>query len=132
MWKMFIKEVWMLNFYLNSYFKVLKGNFMLVLIAFVLLAVTFFIWAGVPFFIVPSLLSKFTTNFVIVFISISISGGFLFSLYFAPFNLKVAKNIGNIKGNHTLKSFIYLQTIFIFVSSLVFAIVLCLINVLLS
>lgn len=98
----------------------------------VLLTVTFFIWAGVPFFIVPSLLSKLTSNFVIVFLCISLSSGVLFSLYFVPLNLKVAKNIGNIKGNQTSKSFIYLQTIFIFVSSLVFAIVLCLINVLLS
>lgn len=121
-----------LNLYLNSYIKVLKRNYLLVLMASVLLTVTFFIWAGVPFFIVPSLLSKLTSNFVIVFLCISLSSGVLFSLYFVPLNLKVAKNIGNIKGSHTSKSFIYLQTIFIFVSSLVFAIVLCLINVLLS
>lgn len=120
-----------LNLYLNSYIKVLKTNYMLVLVASVLITV-FFIWAGVPFFIVPSLLSKLTSNFVIVFLCISLSSGVLFSLYFVPLNLKVAKNIGNIKGSHTSKSFIYLQTIFIFVSSLVFAIVLCLINVLLS
>lgn len=103
---------------------------MLVLMAMILLAVTFFIWAGVPFFIIPSLVAELTSNFVIVYLCISLSGGFLFSLYFVPINLKVAKNIGNIKGKHTTVSFMYLQTIFILVSSLIFAIVIGLMKVL--
>lgn len=69
---------------------------MLVLMALVLLAVTFFIWTGVPFFIISSLVAELTSNFVIVYLCISLSGGILFSLYFVPLHLKVAKNIGNI------------------------------------
>lgn len=103
---------------------------MLVLMALVLLAVTFFIWTGVPFFIISSLVAELTSNFVIVYLCISLSGGILFSLYFVPLHLKVAKNIGNIKGNRTIISFMYLQTIFILVSSLIFSIVLGLMNVL--
>lgn len=119
-----------MNLYFKSYLNVLKRNFMLVVIASVLLFVTFFIWAGVPLFVIPSLLNEFTSNFEIAYLCISLSGGFLFSLYFVPLNLKVAKNVGNIKGNRTTISFVYLQTKFILVSSLIFAIVMGLIMIL--
>ena len=39
-----------MNLYIHNYIEVLKRNFMLVIMALVLLVVTFFIWAGVPFF----------------------------------------------------------------------------------
>ena len=102
---------------------------MLVVMALVLLAVTFFIWAGVPFFIIGSLVADLTSNFVIIYLCISLSGGFLFSFYFVPFNLKVAKNIASLKDDSIAISFMYLQTIWIIVSSLIF-IVLILMNVL--
>ncbi|WP_249872841.1 hypothetical protein [Oceanobacillus saliphilus] len=119
-----------MNLYLHNYLDVFKRNFMLVVMALVLLAVTFFIWAGVPFFLIGSLVADLTSNFVIIYLCISLSGGFLFSFYFVPFNLKVAKNIGNIKGDSVTISFMYLQTLWIIVSSLIFGIVLVLMNVL--
>ncbi|WP_338472606.1 hypothetical protein R4Z10_07660 [Niallia sp. XMNu-256] len=98
--------------------------------AIVLLAVTFFIWARVPFFIIGNLAADLTSNFVIIYLCISLSGGFLISFYFVPFNLKLAKNIASIKDTSKAKSFIYLQTILIIGCSLIFAIVLILMNVL--
>lgn len=103
---------------------------MLVLMALVLLTVTFFIWAGFPFFIIANLVADFTSNFVIIYLCTALSGGFLFSFYFMPLNLEVAKKIGSLKGNSVAKSFIYLQTIWITVSSLIFVIGLILINIL--
>lgn len=103
---------------------------MLVVMALVLLAVTFFIWAGVPFFMIGSLVADLTSNIVIIYLCISLSGGFLFSLYFVPFNLKVAKNIASIKNLSVGIAFVYFQTIWILVSSLIFGIALILMNVL--
>ena len=101
---------------------------MLVVMALVLLAVTFFVWAGVPFFIIGSLVADFTSNFVIIYFCISLSGGFLFSFYFVPFNVKVAKNIASIKNFNVAIAFVYLQTVWILVSSLIFGTALILIN----
>ena len=114
----------MLNLYVQNYLSVLKKNFMLVVIALVLLAVTFFIWAGIPFFIIGILVGDLTSNFVIIYLCISLSGGFLFSIYFVPVNLKVAKNIAEIKRRSVASSFVRLQTIWILVCSFTFAIVL--------
>lgn len=116
-----------MKLYLNSYLTVLKKNFMLLLIVMVLLAVTFPIWIAIPFFIIASIVAKVTTSIAIVFIFVSLAVGFLFSLYFVPINWKVVNNLG--KKNRPL-SFMYLQTIFILISSLIFGIVLILINIL--
>ena len=97
---------------------------MLIIMAIVLLAVTFFIWAGVPFFIIGSLVAELTSNPVIIYFCISLSGGFLFSFYFVPVNLKVAKNIASIKRKSVTSSFVRLQTIWGLVCSFTFAIVL--------
>ncbi|MFV2047438.1 hypothetical protein ACEWK1_08680 [Metabacillus sp. YM-086] len=86
-----------MSLYLYNYSKVLKKNFMLVIVASFLLPLTFFIWAGVPFFIIGSTVAEFTSNLVIIHLCIALSGGFLFSLFFVPINLQVAKNIAEIK-----------------------------------
>ncbi|MFC3041464.1 hypothetical protein ACFOGI_14545 [Virgibacillus xinjiangensis] len=119
-----------LSLYLHNYLDVFKRNFMLVVMALVLLAITFFVWAGVPFFIIGSFVADFTSNFVIIYFCISLSGGFLFSLYFVPFNLKIAKNIASIKNFSVAVAFVYLQTGWILVSSSIFGTVLILMNVL--
>ncbi len=103
---------------------------MLIVMALVLLAVTFFVWAGVPFFIIGSLVADFTSNFVIIYFCIALSGGFLFSFYFVPFNVKVAKNIARIKNLSVAVAFVYLQTVWILVSSLIFGTALILMNAL--
>ena len=79
-------------------------------------------WCSI--FIIGGLVADLTSNFVIIYFCISMSGGLLFSLYFVPVNLKVAKNIASIKDVSVLISFVYLQTIWILVSSFIFAIVL--------
>ncbi|MHA6251500.1 hypothetical protein [Oceanobacillus sp. CAU 1775] len=119
-----------MNLYLHNYLDVFKRNFMLVVMAMVLLAVTFFVWAGIPFFVVGSLIAEFTSNYVIIYFCISLSGGFLFSFYFAPFNLKVSKNIASIKNISTVVAFATVQTVWILVSSLIFGTTLFLMNVL--
>jgi hypothetical protein len=122
----FSKGMVALNLYIHNYIEVLKKNFMLVVMALGLLVVTFFIWAGVPFFLIGSILADFTTNIIIVFVCVSLSGGFLFSLYFVPLNLKVAKEISRIRGIRTTKSFMHVQSVWIIISSLIFAVVLIL------
>lgn len=110
-----------MHLYLQNYLDVFRRNFMLVAIALVLLAVTFPVWAGVPFFLVGSLVADIMFNHVIIYTSICLSGGFLFSLYFAPFNLKVAKKMASIKHRSVAVSFMYLQAGWIVGTSLVFA-----------
>jgi hypothetical protein len=122
----FSKGMVALNLYIHNYIEVLKKNFMLVVMALGLLVVTFFIWTGVPFFLIGSILADFTTNIIIVFVCVSLSGGFLFSLYFVPLNLKVAKEISRIRGIRTTKSFMHVQSVWIIISSLIFAVVLIL------
>ncbi|WP_174615288.1 hypothetical protein [Virgibacillus ihumii] len=113
-----------MNIYYDSYFKTLKKNFMLVIMAIVLLIPTFFIWAGVPFFIIGGVMESLTTNPLLVHLCISLSGGFLFSLPFMPINLKAAKNIdNNTAGYDVAKYFIYVQTIFILVCSVIFGVI---------
>ncbi|WP_010530181.1 hypothetical protein [Lentibacillus jeotgali] len=111
-----------MNIYYHSYLKSLKKNFMLVIMALILLIPTFFIWAGVPFFIIGGLVENITTKPLLVYISILLSGGFLFSLYFVPINLKAAKNMANTMGCDVVKALICIQTIFIIVCSVIFGI----------
>ena len=80
-----------MSYYYNSYLNVLKREFMLVIIASVLLGVTFFIWAGVPVFIIGSAVANLTTSQFLVNLCISLSVATIFSLYFSPINLKVKK-----------------------------------------
>lgn len=110
-----------LNLYFQQSIILFKKNFMLFVMAFMLLIVTFFIWAGVPLFVVGSVVAQFTKNIVIVTLFVSLSGGFLFSLYFLPFNVKVAKNISNIKRSNVVAEVFYIEAIWVLLSTLVFA-----------
>ncbi|GEN32098.1 hypothetical protein HNQ35_002551 [Cerasibacillus quisquiliarum] len=112
-----------MNDYIQNYLHVLKNNFMLVIMASVLLVLTFFIWAGFPVFTVGLAVAGLTTNSAIVHFSISLSGGLLFSLYFVPFNLKVAKRIAKINFHSVQRCFVRIQIIWIIVCSIIFEII---------
>lgn len=112
-----------MRFYSQIYSFVLKKNFMYVIMASMLLILTFFLWAGVPVFIVGNLVSDITSNLAIIYLCISISGGFLFSLFFVSINLIVAKQIAKIKNRSVMTSFIHIEMVWLLVCSVIFAIV---------
>ncbi|MDL4839816.1 hypothetical protein [Aquibacillus rhizosphaerae] len=116
-----------MQLYYQSYLNVLKRNFMLVIMALILLIITFFIWAGFPFFIIGSGVAGLTTNLVIIHFTISISGGLLFSMYFVPINFKVAKNVAKIKVRGVVNSFVRIQIIWIIVSAIIFEMFFCIV-----
>lgn len=111
-----------MDLYLQNYVKVLKSNFMLLIMVLLLIVLTFFIWAGFPIFIVGGFIAKFTANLVISHLCIALSGGFIFSLFFAPINFKAAKNVAVIKQLNVRKVFLRIQTTWILVSSIIFEI----------
>lgn len=113
-----------MKLYCSSYLSVLKENLMLVIMALILLIVTFFIWAGIPLFVIGSMISDLTSNFVLAHIGMSLSVGILFSLYFIPINLKVAKNIAVIKDRGSLNSFLCIEAVWILVVALIFELLL--------
>lgn len=96
---------------------------MLLIMALVLMVLTFFIWAGIPIFIMVNAVAEITSNVVIIHLCISLSGGFLFSLLFAPINLKVAINLADIKHRSVINSFIRIEIIWMLVCSLIFELV---------
>lgn len=110
-----------MSYYLNSYLSVLKRNFMLVVIALMLLIPTFFIWAGIPFFIVGSALSNLRDNPILIHLCIALSGGLIFSVYLLPINLIVARKIAVIKK----LSSINLEAVWITVVVIIYVIVNC-------
>lgn len=118
--------IWRFNvsYYFNSYLSVLKRNFMLAIIGLILLIPTFFIWAGIPFFIVGSAVGDLTTNPILVYLSISLSGGLIISLYFLPINLKVAREMAIRKKVSTLNLFLRLESMWIIAVAIVYVIVL--------
>ena len=99
--------------YSAAYKKVLRKNFMLVIIAFVLLFPTFFVWAGIPFFIIGGAVGHITTSPILVYLCVALSGGFLFSLYFLPLNVKVARYMADTKESSAWYSFLRLEMIWI-------------------
>ena len=99
--------------YYNSYVTVLKREWMLLIIAFVLLVVTFFVWAGVPIFIIGRAVASLTASPFLVNLCISFSAAILFSLYFLPFNFKVAHNIVAVTNRKLYHSFIRIEIIWI-------------------
>ena len=105
--------------YSAAYKEVLQKNFMLVVIAFVLLFPTFFVWAGIPFFIIGGTVGHITTSPILVYLSVALSGGILFSLYFLPLNVKVARYIANTKESSVLYSFLRLEMIWIVVIAVI-------------
>lgn len=117
------REVICMSVYLNSYSNVLKKNFMLVIIASILLVITFFIWAGVPIFIIGNAVAKITSQLIIIYLCVLLSAGFLFSLYFFPINLKVAKNVAEVKHSSVISSFIRIQCFWVLACSLIIGII---------
>lgn len=109
-----------MNRYVQSYLMVLKRNFMLLIMALVLLILTFFIWAGVAVFIIGGAVSNVISNPTLIFLCISVSGGFLFSLYFLPINFKFAEHKAKAKRNNPVKYLIRIHVIFISLCSLGF------------
>ncbi len=97
---------------------------MLVIMASVLLVLTFFIWAGIPVYIIGGAVGKFSSNLVIIHLCISLSAGILFSLYFLPINLIVAKNVAETMARSSMNSFIRIQIMWIIACSLIFQIIL--------
>ena len=100
---------------------------MLLIIAAALLVLTFGYWIGIPIFVVGNMLSKINIPFFINSVCILISAGLMFSLFFIPINLKVAKVVGEIQEQSTLQTFIRLQLVFILVSAILLSLILGLI-----
>lgn len=96
---------------------------MLVIMTLVLLIVTFFIWAGIPVFVIGIAVADLTSNFVLTHLGISLSVGLLFSLYFIPINLKVARKIAVIKKRGSLNSFIRIEAGWILIGAFIFELV---------
>ncbi|MBR7554010.1 hypothetical protein ACFFJI_02400 [Allobacillus sp. GCM10007491] len=111
-----------MSIYFQSYLHVLKKNYMLVVIAAVLLILTYFIWAGVPFFIIGNIVADATSSGFVTLLSIALSGGFLFSLYFLPIHIKVAKRVASFEHRSVKKLFVQIQLVWIFICSAIFAI----------
>lgn len=112
-----------MKFYYNMYIDVLKKNFILAIIAVILLFPTFFIWAGVPVFIVGNTLSKIVTSPFLISLGVSLSGGILFSLYLLPINLKVARHIAGARKSNVFYSFLRLEIGWIVFGAIIWAMV---------
>lgn len=97
---------------------------MLVVIALMLLIPTFFIWAGIPFFFVGSAVSNLTANPILIHLCIALSGGLIFSVYFLPINLIVARKIAVIKKQSSIYSFLRLEALWITGVAMIYIIVL--------
>ena len=100
---------------------------MLLIIAAALLVLTFGYWIGIPIFVVGNMLSKINIPLFINSVCILISAGLMFSLFFIPINLKVAKVVGEMQEQSTLQTFIRLQLVFILVSAILLSLILGLI-----
>ena len=104
----------MMGTYREAYASVLKKNFMLLIIALVLVFFTFAYWIGIPLFVVSSMLDKLHMSIFISIVCIFLSAGLLFSLLFIPLNIKVAGVVGKLKQQSTLQAFIHLHLRFFY------------------
>lgn len=111
-----------MRYYFQSYKQVLKKDIMLVLIALVLLFFTFGYWLVIPVFYVSLTISNITNSIIINYLCILFSVGFLFSLYFLPINLKVARNIAVSKKHSFLSCFLMIEVVWIVVATILFGI----------
>ena len=111
-----------MRYYFQSYKHVLKKDIMLVLIALVLLFFTFGYWLVIPVFYVSLTISNITNSIIINYLCILFSVGFLFSLYFLPINLKVARNIAVSKKHSFLSCFLMIEVVWIVVAAILFGI----------
>ncbi|PWU68455.1 hypothetical protein [Gracilibacillus dipsosauri] len=109
--------------YTKIYLDVLKKNFMIVIMVIPLLVLTFFIWVGIPIYIIGNTVADLTANLGVIHSSISLSVGLLFSLFFVPINWKVARRLAKIKEWTVMNAFLRLEIIWIIFISLVFEII---------
>lgn len=111
-----------MKLYGNAYKFILKKDFMLLIIVFVLIFFTSFIWFGVPVFIISGWMFKLEFPVYIQLIVVSLSVGILLSLYFVPFNIKVAKKVAEIKQQSTKSRFIRIQSSFVLLFTMIFVV----------
>lgn len=118
-----------MRLYREAYVKVLKKNFMLLIIAIALVVLTFGFWFGIPIIANGNTLSKINTPIYIQVICMSISVGIFLSLFFIPFHLEVAKKVGEMKTKSTIIVFSRLHLGFVLfsatVSCVIVSLVLC-------
>ncbi len=103
----------------NSYVQVLKKDFMLAIIAIALLFFTFFMWAGFPIFFIAPALARLTANLTFIYVAILFLTSLLFTLYFLPINLKVARHIATVKNRNSIRSFIRIEILWIVIGVLI-------------
>lgn len=113
----------MMKLYANAYKSILKTNFMLLIIAIVLLFFTFGYWLGIPVFIVSMWLFELNTPWYVQVIGVSLSVGILISLFFIPINLKVARRVAEIKDQSALSQLIRIQLTFVLLFAVSFVLV---------
>lgn len=111
------------DLYFQSYLYVLKNNYVLLVVASLLSFLTFFIWAGLPVFIIGTAVAELTTNLGVIHFFICVSGGILFSVMFIPINLQVAKKIAKLKNQSVMSSFLRIEMIWILICSVIFEII---------
>lgn len=104
----------MMGLYREAYVSVLKKDFMLLIIAIVLVFFTFAYWIGIPIFYIGDVLSELNVPSFISIVCIFLSAGLLFSLSFIPLNIKVAQVVGKSKQQSTFQAFTRLQSRFSF------------------
>ncbi|WP_077319085.1 hypothetical protein [Virgibacillus proomii] len=111
-----------MGYYYDIYRDILKKNFMLVVIALILLFPTFFIWVGIPIFFVGNALDNIITSRFLIYLGISFSGSCIFSLYFLPINLKVTRSIAVARKSSALHSFLRSETVWVLVGTVIWGI----------
>lgn len=112
-----------MNLYYKAYVDVLKSEFMLLVIGVALLFFTFGLWAGFPLFIVGAVLADWNTPGNLILPIVFLLTGLLFSLYFVPIHLQVAKKVAKIKQQKTMFCFIKMQTGFMLSSASIYALI---------
>ena len=100
---------------------------MLLIIAIALLFFTFAFWIGIPVFVFGNILSELNTPIFIQGVCISIAVGLLFSIFFIPINLKVAKMVGEMKQVSSTQAFSRLHLTFALLSAIFFYLILSLV-----
>lgn len=117
-----------MTLYRKAYAIVLRKDFMLIMIALVLMFVTFAFWIGIPIILVGNFISNLKVSIFIQIFCISLSVGLSFSLFFIPIHLKVARVVGEMKTESTLKVFSRLHFVFVLLSTTIFYVMIILIR----
>ena len=103
-----------MRLYREAYVSVLRKNFMLLIIAFVLVFFTFAYWIGIQIFVIGNMLDRLHIPVLISAVCVFLLVGLLFSLFFIPLNIKVARAVGKSKQQSTFQTFTRLQSGFAF------------------